>query len=167
MLLMRQAVGKTKAKIILMSATMSLKPSLDYFKNDITTMRPSHFDITGKPAQSVEVVYLDDIVSDPPAFYIDRQQFSDLLMDLVLRHIDREFQRYPNKKDQGTVLVFLPGLDNIERMLERIKEDFGYRVSRPKSSGNFDRTFFESYWLPTLRRVPSLYRKWRKCTIFA
>lgn len=99
-----------------MSATMSLKPFLDYFKNDITMMRPSHFDITGKPAQSVEVVYLDSIVSDPPvsssilskasidltfsrrsfqAFYMDRPQFSDLLMDLVLRHIDREFQRFP------------------------------------------------------------------------
>ncbi|XP_069049211.1 ATP-dependent RNA helicase TDRD9 isoform X2 [Lepisosteus oculatus] len=122
-------------KVILMSATINCKEFAEYFSSPIRSlMSPAYvFEVEGV-AYTVEDFYLDDLrhlvtfkVEQPQDPYISEQMYSvavgliQSFDDLEAREKRAEKQEgSPAVPERGSVLVFLPGLSEINSMQDAL-----------------------------------------------
>uniref|UniRef100_A0A3P8UNC6 ATP-dependent RNA helicase TDRD9 n=1 Tax=Cynoglossus semilaevis TaxID=244447 RepID=A0A3P8UNC6_CYNSE len=117
-------------KIILMSATINCKQFAEYFATPVRgTMNPAYvFEVEGAP-YAVEQFYLDDLQHLLPSktvtFTLDDPCISWELYNLALSLIqsfDEEAHKHSGvtSPERGSVLVFLPGLYEINYMKEAL-----------------------------------------------
>ncbi|XP_037343023.2 ATP-dependent RNA helicase TDRD9 [Pungitius pungitius] len=129
-------------KIILMSATINCKEFADYFATPICgKMNPAYvFDVEGTP-YAIEEFYLDDLKAlfsyrtellDPEDPQISVEMYK-LAISLIQSFDEMEGRDSSNGKEQassqqGSVLVFLPGIQEISYMQEALAQLFHKRL---------------------------------------
>ncbi|XP_043930431.1 ATP-dependent RNA helicase TDRD9 [Protopterus annectens] len=131
-------------KVILMSATINCKEFADYFAIPVLNkLNPAYiFEVEGSP-YAIEEYYLDDLKQFDPSkilqsFYDEphiRTETYNLAVSLIQEFdlLESREQRSLNKaegmfSDRGSVLVFLPGLAEINYMHEAIKNMVNKRL---------------------------------------
>nr|XP_040055966.1 ATP-dependent RNA helicase TDRD9 isoform X2 [Gasterosteus aculeatus aculeatus] len=131
-------------KIILMSATINCKEFADYFGNPICgKMNPAYvFDVEGVP-YAIEEFYLDDLKAlfsytatellDPedPQISVEMYKLSVSLIQSFDEMEGRDSSsngKEQTSSEQGSVLVFLPGIHEISYMQEALSQLFHKRL---------------------------------------
>ncbi|XP_055329335.1 ATP-dependent RNA helicase TDRD9-like [Paramacrobiotus metropolitanus] len=128
--------GEWFPKVIIMSATMNSSAILNYFKNETLCVCPPLIKIVDAPLYPVKEVYLEDMCAEVgcsmEGSYFDHEKpfAKNEIMNLVLSHIDEMYNRnFGGGNAKGTTtLVFLPGLEDIEKLMDKIHMDFPNRL---------------------------------------
>uniref|UniRef100_A0A672IHW2 ATP-dependent RNA helicase TDRD9 n=1 Tax=Salarias fasciatus TaxID=181472 RepID=A0A672IHW2_SALFA len=112
-------------KIILMSATINCKEFADYFAMPVHgRMKPAYvFELEGAPF-AIEQFYLDDLLKMFPNMvdktHPDEPFISEEMYNLAINLIQSCRDRSYKSTHRGSVLVFLPGLNEIYYMQEAL-----------------------------------------------